>query len=184
MARKILDHLIKLKELSDAWVVEIETGVTKLPLAGIFRVLPFPGMDQAGETGQRVVVKAQHFADLSRRRAAAISNHVSRHRRAQFSVAAVDVLNRLLSLFTARQVEIDVRPFASLFGKKTLEQKIHADGIDSRDPERVTNRAVRRGAASLNKDLFPATEVDDVADNQEVAFEFELLDQFQFAFEL
>src|SRR5262245_52424337 len=132
VARQILHSLIKLKELPDARMRNIETGIAKLSLAGVFRILPFPGMNETREMCQRIVVKIERLADFARRRAPAISDDVRRHRGPQLSVALVNVLNRFLALLSARQVEIDVRPFASFLRKEPLEQQVHADGIDGR----------------------------------------------------
>ncbi len=141
-------------------------------------------MHQSGQTAKRVVIKAERFANFARRRAAAISDDVCRHRRAKFSVALVNILNRALALVAARQIEIDVRPFAALFGKKAFKQKLHADRIDGGDAEAVTDGAVCRRAASLNQNSLVLTKLDDVPNDQEITFEFEFFDQPQFALNL
>src|SRR6185369_1033062 len=135
VARQILDHLIKLEELFDSRLAKIQTSVAKLSLAGIVWIFPFPRVDERRQTCKRLVVEVEHLPDLARGRAPAISDDVRGHRRAEFSVALVNVLNRLLALISARQIEIDVRPFASFFRKKTLKQQIHADRIDGSDSE-------------------------------------------------
>ena len=101
----------------------IEAGLTKLLLPFRFvrmRLLPFhfPGA-AAGEfrnASQRFFVKAERFAHIANGRPAAIRDHIRGHGRAQFSVALIDVLNGELTIVTAGQIEIDVRPFAALFG--------------------------------------------------------------------
>ena len=70
---------------------------------------------------KRRFIKSQDFADFARRGAPAIGNDVGRHRGAQFPVALINILNRAFALIAAGQIEIDVRPFATLFGKKPLE---------------------------------------------------------------
>src|SRR4030095_13559833 len=102
MTRQILDQLIKLEELADARVRKIETRVTKLPFTGILRIFPFPCMNEPRKTRKRCVVESERLAAFSRRGTAAISDDVSGHRRAQFSVALVNVLNRFLALVSAR----------------------------------------------------------------------------------
>src|ERR1044072_8919724 len=135
VARQILDHLIKLEELFDARLAQIHTSFAKLSLGGVVWIFPFPLVYQCRETCKRLVVEVEHLPNLARGRAPAISDDVRGHRRAEFSVALVNVLNRLLGLVSARQVEIDGMPFASLFRKKTLKQQIHADRIDGSDSE-------------------------------------------------
>jgi hypothetical protein len=103
---------------------------------------------------------------------------------AELSVLPVHVLNDALAAIAARQIEIDVGPLAALLRQKTLEQQIHADGIDRGDAEAVADGAVRRGAAALHEDPLLAAEIDDVPDDEEVAGEIELLDQIELALEL
>ena len=71
-----------------------------------------------------------------------------------------------------------------LFGKKSLEKQIHADGINRRDSERVADSAIRRRAASLHQNIFLAAEANDVPDDQKIARQIEFFDQRQFALNL
>ena len=146
--------------------------------------LVFPGADEAGEAIQGFRIERQSLADFARGRAAAIGDDVGGHGRAQFSVAFVDILNGALALVAAGQIEIDVRPFAALFGEESFEEKIHADGIDRGDAERVADGAVGGRAAPLHENILLAAEADDVPDDQKIAGEIELFDQGEFAFDL
>jgi hypothetical protein len=101
-----------------------------------------------------------------------------------FSEALVDVLDDALALVAAGQIDIDVGPFAALFGEKALEQQVHADRVDRGDAERVADRAVGGRAAALRQDAVLAAEAHDVPDDQEIAGQFELFDQRQLAFDL
>ena len=58
------------------------------------------------------------------------------------------------------------------------------DGIDVRDAEAVTHRAVRRAAAALDEDAVLLGPADDVPHDEEVAAEAELGDECQFVVEL
>ncbi len=91
------------------------------------------------------------------------------------------MLNHLLAAIAARQIEIDVGPFAALFRQKTLEQQLHAHRIDRRDAEAVADGAVRRRPAPLHEDVVMAAEIDDVPDDEEVAGEIEALDEIELA---
>src|SRR5438128_10563838 len=128
-------------------------------------------MHQARQTPEHFIIKPERLADFARRRSAAISDHVRGHRRAKFSIALVNVLNHALALIAAWQIEIDVRPLAAFFGKKPLEQKFHADRIDSSDTKRITDRAVRRRAATLDQNSIALAELDNVPDDQKITFE-------------
>jgi hypothetical protein len=92
-------------------------------------------MDQSGEPAKRFLIEIKGLADLACRRAPAIRDAVGGHGRAEFSVTLVNVLNCLFAFIAARQIEIDVGPFASLFRKKSLDQQLHADRIDGGDSQ-------------------------------------------------
>ena len=91
------------------------------------------------------------------------------------------MLDHPLAAIAARQVQIDVGPFAALFGQKALEEQIHPDRIDRRDAEAVADGAVGRRAASLHEDVLLPAEIDDVPDDQEVAGEIEFVDEIELA---
>src|ERR1051325_2333271 len=162
VARQILDQLIKLKELLNAWITQVQARITKLPLAGIVWIFPFPRVDQGRKTRKHFVIKIQRLAYLARCGAPAIGDDISSHGRSEFSVTFVNVLNCFLTLISTRQIEIDVGPFASFLRKKSFKQQIHADRIHGRDSQRITDRAVCRRASSLDQDALFATKLDDV----------------------
>src|SRR6188508_2083008 len=100
------------------------------------------------------------------------------------SIARVNVLDDGLALIARGQVEVDVGPFAALLGEEALEEQLHLHRIDGGDGERVTDRAVRGGAAPLHQDVALAAEAHDVPDDEEVAGELELLDQLELLLDL
>src|SRR6185369_4185686 len=130
VTRQVLHALIKLEELPDARLLQIQTRIAKLPLAGIVWIFPFPRVDECRETSERFFVEVERLPDFACGRTPAIRDDVCRHGGAEFSVALVNVLDCFLALLSARQIEIDVGPFASLFRKKALKQQIHPDRID------------------------------------------------------
>ena len=93
-------------------------------------------------------------------------------------------MNRALALIAAGEIEIDVRPFAALFGQKPLEQQIHAYRIDRGDAQRVADGAVGRRAAALHQNIFLFAEANNVPDDQKIAGQLEFLDQREFAVDL
>ena len=129
-------------------------------------------------------LEPERLADLARRASPAVGDDVGRHRRAEAAVFFVDVLDDALAPIAARQIEIDVGPFAPLFREEPLEQQIHPHRIDGRDPEAVAHGAVGRRPPALHEDVVLAAEIDDVPDDQEVAGEIELLDQIELARDL
>ncbi len=116
MARQILHRLAKLEKFPDAPVLKIEARVAELALERIRWAFVFPRSDQARQMAQRFRIERQSLADFARRRAASIGDHIRRHRRAQFPIALVNILNRAFPLVAAGEIEIDVGPFAALFG--------------------------------------------------------------------
>ena len=99
-------------------------------------------------------------------------------------IALVNILDGALALVAAGKVQIDVGPFATLLRKKALEQKFHADRIDSGDPQRIAHRAVGGGASALHENIIFAAEANDVPDNQEISGKIQLFDHRQFAIDL
>ena len=126
-------------------------------------------------------VERQRLPHFARRALAAIRDDVGGHRRPTLAVLLVDVLNDPLAPIAARQIEIDVGPLAAFLGQEALEQQLHLDRIDGRDPEAVADRAIGRRPAALHEDVLLPAVVDDVPDDQEVAGEIELLDEIELA---
>ena len=56
--------------------------------------------------------------------------------------------------------------------------------IDRRNPEAITNRAVRGAAPALDHDIVFATEIDDVPDDQKITGKLELRNKCKFFLEL
>ncbi len=92
----------------------------------VVRVAPLEVVHHLREAIDFLLLDAQHLAHFARGAAAAIGDDVGGHRRAELTVARVDVLNHLLAAIAARQIEIDVRPFAAFLREKPLEQQVHA----------------------------------------------------------
>ena len=132
----------QLEKFADARIAHIETGVAELRFERVGLVLIFEMADQTRQAIQRRSVEAQRFADFARGGAAAIGDDIGGHGGAELAVSLIDVLNGALALIAARKIEIDVGPFAALFGKESLEQQFHAYRIDGGDFQRITDGAV------------------------------------------
>ena len=184
MARHALNLAHEIDQHHDSRRFRIDAAALEQRHEIVVMVAELVHLVELGEPVNLFGRKAQRLADFAHRAFRAIGDHVRGHRGAAFAVAAIDVLNRLLAIVAAGQVEIDVGPFAALLGKEALEQEFHLDRIHRRDPERVTHRAVGRGAASLHHDPILAAELHDVPYDQEVAGELEPLDDPEFMFEL
>ena len=177
MPRQILDHQAEIEKFADQRMSRIEAGIVKLAGERVVCIFIFPGAHQAGQAIERFRLEGQSFADFARRRTPAIGDHVGGHGRAQFSVAFVDVLNGAFALISAGQIEIDIGPFAALFGKKSLEKQVHADGIHGGNAQRIAHRAIGRGAAALHQNIVFAAKANDIPNDQEIAGKIEFFDQ-------
>ena len=181
MPRQILHAVPQLGEPSERRMIEIAAGLDHPLAQRVGRIDELELIHHLGQAIDLRRVDAERLSDFARRALAAIGDDVRRHRRAEPPVLLVHVLNHLLAAIAARQIEIDVGPFAALFREKTLEQQIHADRIDRRDAEAVADGAVGGRAASLHEDVVMAAEIDDVPDDEEVAGEIETLDEIELA---
>src|SRR4051794_7543980 len=94
------------------------------------------------------------------------------------------MLDHAFALIATGQVEINVRPLAAFFGKKSLEQQLHSDGIYCRDSQRIADRAVCRRSPPLHQDPLFAAKPDDVPHDQKISRQIELLDQRKLALDL
>src|SRR5437016_11021929 len=109
--------------------------------------------------------KIQRLADLARGAAPTITDHVRGHRRTVFAVAPINFLDRSFTPIAARKIEIDIGPAFAAFVQETFENQNVTDRIDRRDPEAITNRAVRGAAPALHHNIVLAAEIDDVPAN-------------------
>src|SRR6266576_1212450 len=148
----------------------------KLMLRRIGCIPPSPGVHQAGQLVQSLAIEAQYFSDFARRRTATVGNHVRGHRCAQLPVALVHVLNGFFTLVATRQIQVDVGPLATLFGKKALEEQLHTYRINGRDSEGIADTTVGSRPPALNQNSFLTAEANDVPNDQEVAGKLQFLD--------
>ena len=181
MSRQVLHAVPELGEPSERRVIEIAAGLDHPLAQRVGRIDELELIHHLRETIDLRRVDAERLPDFARRALAAIGDDVGRHRRPEPAVFLVDVLNHPLAAIAARQIEVDVGPFAALFRKKALEQQIHAHGIDGGDAEAVADGAVGRRAAPLHEDVVVPAEIHDVPDDQEVAGEIETLDEIELA---
>src|SRR5579859_4366311 len=115
VSRQILNPFAQLPVLSDARMVQVEANLLEMVFEVIRGTAPFATVHHARKLVESVLIESKSFAHLSRGRAVTISNDVRRHCGAELSVPLIDVLNRLLSLVSTRQVEIDIRPLTAFF---------------------------------------------------------------------
>src|SRR6266496_1217377 len=137
-----------------------------------------------GETVDDAWCKIERFPDFARRAASAVTDHVRCHRGTVFPVAAINFLDHCFAPIAARKIEIDIRPAFSALVQESFEHQMIFHWIDRRNPQAITNRAVRGAAPALDHDVVFATEIDDVPDDQKIAGKPELGNKCKFFFEL
>src|ERR1035437_7229005 len=184
VTRQVLRHAVELAKLAHARVVEVEAGFAELALGGVLWIFEFPGPRQAAELFDGSDFEAQRLADLARGGAPAVGDDVGRHGGAVRSEALVDILDDLFAFVAAGEIEIDIRPLAALFAEEAFEEKVHADGVDGGDFERVADGAIGGAAAALGEDVVLFAEAHDVPDDEEVTGEMELFNEREFALDL
>ncbi len=184
VARQVLHPAPERAECLDPRIGGVAPRIAEMPGQRVFGIGPLEPAHQLGQPVDPIGVEPQRLANLPGGATVAIGDDVRGHRRAQLPVALVDVLDDRLAPVATRQVEIDVGPLPAFFREKPLEQQIHADRIDRRDPQAVADRAVGRRAAALHQNPLPPAEVDEVPDDEEIAGQVELLDEIQFARDL
>ena len=101
---------------------QVEAGIFKLAGERIVGIGVLPCADEAGQAIQSFRIEGKHFADFARGGFSAIGDHIRGHRCAEFSVTFIDILNGTFTLVAAREIQIDVRPFAAFLRKKTLKK--------------------------------------------------------------
>src|SRR5690242_17125513 len=139
---QILNAFAQLPVLSDARMVEVEANLLKMIFEIVRWAAPLSAVHHPRKLVQSVLIESKSFANLSRSRTITISNDVCRHRGAELPIPLIHVLDRLFSLVYARQIQINIRPFAPFFRQKTLKEQFHPDRINCRDSEGIADRAV------------------------------------------
>ena len=181
VARQVLHLPPQRREVAHARLVAGHADLGQALRQGVGGVDELELVHHLGQAIDLSFVQIQRLPDFARRALAAIGDDVGGHGGAVLPVLLVDVLDHALAAVAARQVEIDVGPFAAFFRQKALEQQFHCHRIDRGDAEAVTHGAVRRRAAALHQDVVLPAEIDDVPHDQEVAGQLQLLDQIQLA---
>ena len=180
MTRHVLHGEAEFVIFAQARVGEVESCVAETAVERIVFIAEFPGRDSGRNSVERFRIESERLAHLSCGHTVAISDDVGGHRSAALAVSLVNVLDHFFALIAAGEIEINVGPLSALFGKETLEEKFHADGIDGGNAERIADGAVGSGSASLNKNIFLAAVADKIPDDEEVSSQLELLDECEF----
>src|SRR5713226_8715298 len=142
MPRQILNAFAQLPVFLDARMIQVESHLLKMIFEVIGWTAPFAAVHYARKLVEGLLIESERFAHFPRGGAVPIGDDVRRHRRPELAVTLIDVLNRLLSLVSARQVEIDIRPLAAFLRKKPFKEQFHADRIDRSNSQGIADCAV------------------------------------------
>src|SRR5207253_4973702 len=99
-------------------MIQVESHLLKMIFEVIGRTAPFSAVHHTGKPVEGLLIESKRFANFPRGGTVTIGDDVCCHRCAELAVALVDKLNRLLSLVSARQVEIGVRTLVAFFRAK------------------------------------------------------------------
>ena len=184
MARQALDVEAEPQPVLDARVAAVEAGFLRLVEQVVVAVHVLEPADALREPPDHLFRESEHLAHLPHGALAAIGDDVSCHASPALAVALIYVLDHALALVPGRQIDIDVGPLAALLREEPFEQQVHADGIDSRDPQRVADRGIGGRTSPLAENAFPAGELHQFPDDQEIALQSELGNDREFAIDL
>ena len=109
--------------------------------------------------------KVERFANLARRTAPAIGDHVRGHGRAVFAVTAINFLDHRFATVATGKIKIDVRPAFPVLVQKTFKHEMIFHWINRGNPEAITDRAISSASTALYHDVVFAAEIDDVPDD-------------------
>src|ERR1700677_2123900 len=179
MPRQVLNTHAKLEIFVDMRMLDIEARMEKGVFQGVILPLPFPLRNQAGKAPQGFSIEAHRLSHFTCRRLAAIGNYVCRYRGAKLPVAMVDVLDRLLTLISGGQIEIDVRPFPAALAQEAFKEQIHDHWIDRSYFQRIADGGIRRTPPALHQDVISFAEINQVPHDQKIAGKPKFLNQGQ-----
>ena len=100
------------------------------------------------------------------------------------AVSLVYVLDDLFALIAGGEIEVDVGPLATVFVEESLEEQLHADGIDGGDFEGVADGGVGSRTAALGEDAVALAVADEIPNDEEVAGEAKFGDELEFVLDL
>src|SRR5258708_16956955 len=96
-------------------MIQVESHLLKMIFEVIGRTAPFSAVHHTGKPVEGLLIESKRFANFPRGGTVALGDDICWHSCPELAVTLVHILNRLLSLVSARQVEISVRPLSPFF---------------------------------------------------------------------
>src|SRR6267142_522248 len=183
ISRQTVNRVIQPDEYRHPWMMFRETCSFDLRFQ-FHRVREIAAGKQVRESVDNARRKIERFANLTRRAAPTIRDHVCGHGCAVFAVTPINFLDHCFPPITAGKIKINIRPAFAALVEKPFEHEMIFHRINGRDPEAITHRAVGGTAAALDHDVVFTAEIDDVPNDQEIAGETELAYQRKLFFDL
>src|SRR5260370_41980935 len=98
----------ELKVLGDAWVFEVKPCMMERVGHRIGFAAPLPLTDKARQPAQRLLMEPKCLAHFTGGRLASIRDDICGHRRSQFSITPIYVLDGLFTLIFGGYVQVDI----------------------------------------------------------------------------
>src|SRR5260370_42409328 len=102
MPRQVLNAFTQLPVFSYARMIQIEAYLLEVAFEVVGRTAPFAAVHHARKLVESLLIESKRFAHFARSGTVPIGDDVRRHRGTELAVALIYILNRLLSLITAR----------------------------------------------------------------------------------
>src|SRR5262245_44818184 len=183
MARQTINRVIQPDECRHPRMMFRQTGGFDLRFQ-FHRVWEIAAGKQVREPVDNARRKIERFADLTRRTAPTICDHVRSHGCTVFAVTPINFLDHCFPPIAAGKIKINIRPAFAALVQESFEHEMVFHRVDRRDPEAITNGAVGGAAAALDHNVVFTAEIDDVPNDQEIAGETELAYQGKLLFDL
>src|SRR6266566_4260697 len=103
MPRQILDAFAQLPVLADAGMIQVEAHLMKVIFEIVGWTTPFSAVHHARKLVESALIESKRFAHFPCGGTVPVGDDVRRHRGAELAIALIHILNRLLSLVSARQ---------------------------------------------------------------------------------
>ena len=184
MARKAEQLLRQIQPQLDARIVGRQAGGVQRIEQGLLQ--PHHAIEPAVLLGKGIdqrLGNTQRLADIADRTLGPVGHDHAGDGGALAAVFGVDVLDHLLAPLVF-EVDVDVGRLVALAADETLEQHVHARRIDLGHAQAITDRRIRRRAASLTQDVAFARKAHDVVHGEEIHLVFQFGDELEFVFDL
>src|SRR3984885_15350236 len=169
MTRQALNARTEFEVFGDTWVFQVKARILERLRHGVGWAAPFKMVHQSGMPQRRFREEPKSLPNVTCSRFAPIREDICCDRCAQFAIALIDVLNCTLAQIFRRQTKIDIRPLASTFTEKSLEEEAQAYRIDRGNLKRIADCRICCTSPPLYQDVILFTEAHNIPDDEKVS---------------